>query len=369
LKTKKIKIGVDVTALIYSNKVTGIERVIVETNKNLFKVLDSEVYELHPFTVASGIEGHEHIHPYLLSDPVFTKPLVELRDCDILLFGGINLNIPFKEILDSKKKNKIKILSFIYDILPLTYPESLPDAVTSAGRAVNLSGKNFFRFYLQAMFSLSDHVILNSKHVEDEISRLRWNVKPTITVIPLGAFDSQVMVSRPITSACHGVYVSTLAARKGHEELLDAFNLLWDEGFDCTLTLIGGRGWKIDAVLEKIENHPLKDIKLFWRQNLVDFEVDEIYAASNIAFCVSEAEGFGLSLEEGLSKGLKVIARDIPVFRERDYLNLYFFSGGAKELSDKIREVSVLPTKPLKPNEIRTMTSFANDVSQIIKLL
>jgi glycosyltransferase involved in cell wall biosynthesis len=113
----------------------------------------------------------------------------------------------------------------------------------------------------------------------------------------------------------------------------------------------------------------MKDKKLFWRQNLVDSQVDEFYASSDIAFIVSEGEGFGLALEEGLSKGLKVIARDIPVFRERNYPNLYFFSGAARELSEKIKEISALPTKPLKPNEIRTMESFANEVAQLIKLL
>jgi glycosyltransferase involved in cell wall biosynthesis len=113
----------------------------------------------------------------------------------------------------------------------------------------------------------------------------------------------------------------------------------------------------------------MKNKKLFWRQNLLDAQVDEIYAASDIAFNVSYSEGFGLSIEEGLNKGLKVIARDIPVFRERDYPNLYFFKGGSQELRNAIKEVSVLPLKPIKPHEIRTMESFANDVVQIIKLL
>ena len=369
MKDNKIRIGVDVTGLIFSNQVTGIERVIVETNKYLFKFLDPQIYELHPFTTVPNLEGRTQVHPYLLSDPVFTKPLIDFHDCEILLFGGINLNIPFKDLLSLKENNKIKVLTFVYDILPLTNPEWFLDPISNTGRPINLSNKTYFHIYLQAMFALSDQIILNSEHVRNEIDQLGWEVKPRVKVIPLGAFDTQVQVVKPPVSGLHGVYVSTIAARKGHEDLLAAFDLLWKDDFDVTLTIVGSKGWKVESFLESIERHPMKNIKLFWRSNLVDSQVDEIYASSNFAFIVSEDEGFGLALEEGLSKGLKVIARDIPVFRERDYPNLYFFSGGAKELSEKIREVSVLTTKPLKPNEIRTMESFVNEVARLIELL
>lgn len=369
MKINKIRIGVDVTALIFSNQVTGIERVIVETNKYLCKFLDSQIYELHPFTTVTEFESHAKIHPYLLADPVFKKPLINFTDCQILLFGGINLNIPFKELLELKKNRELKILTFIYDILPLTHPEWFPDPITSTGRTITLSNKNYFHIYLQAMFALSDHIILNSEHVKNDIDELKWALKPKTTVVPLGAFDSRFQVNKPLGSGLHAVYISTIAARKGHAELLAAFDLLWGDGFEITLTLVGSKGWKVEGLLKAIESHPMLDKKLFLKSNLVDSEVDELYASSDIAFIVSEDEGFGLALEEGLNKGLKVIARDIPVFRERDYPNLYFFSGAAKELSEKIKEISVLPTVPLKPNEIRTMENFANEVTQIIKLL
>lgn len=369
MKNNKIKIGVDVTGLIISNQVTGIERVMVETNKHLFDFLDPQVYEIHPFTTVPEIKSRVHIHPYLLSDPVFTKPLIDFNECDILFFGGINLSIPLKELFNLKQKKRTKIVVIIHDILPLTHPEWFSDPVTSNGRSIKLSGKNYFHIYLQAMFAISDQVILVSDQVKNDINLLGWNLKPKFAVVPLGAFNSQIEGIKSSTSGLNCVYVATIAPRKGHQELLDAFELLWEENFEITLTLVGNRGWEVEGLLNKIESHPMKNKKFFWKSNLVDSQVHEIYAASDIAFMVSEGEGFGLPLEEGLSKGLKVIARDIPVFRERNYPNLYFFSGGAQELSDKIKEVLVLPTKPLKPNEIRTMASFANDVAQIIKLL
>jgi len=64
-----------------------------------------------------------------------------------------------------------------------------------------------------------------------------------------------------------------------------------------------------------------------------------------------------------------VIARDIPVFRERPYPNLYFFNGQTEDLSQKILEVAQLPVKPINPGTIRTMQAFAQDVAEIISLL
>jgi glycosyltransferase involved in cell wall biosynthesis len=369
LKIKKIEIGVDVTGLMHANYVTGVERVMVETNKNLNKFLDAEIYELHPFSTLPNNQIRQHAHPYLLSDPVLAKPLVNFEECDILFFPGINLNIPVKELMKLKVDKKVRILTVVYDILPLTHPEWFIDPTLSAGNSIKISAKSSFQIYLQAMFALSDQVILTSNNVKNEISKLGWDIKPEIKILPLGTFNNQVKFSRSVSAGLFTVYVSTVAPRKGHEELLTAFDLLWSEGLDVTLTLIGNKGWMIEDLIEKIETHPMKNKKLFWRQNLLDAQVDEIYAASDIAFNVSYSEGFGLSIEEGLNKGLKVIARDIPVFRERDYPNLYFFKGGSQELRNAIKEVSVLPLKPIKPHEIRTMESFANDVVQIIKLL
>lgn len=369
MESKKVKIGVDVTGLLQADHVTGIERVMVETNKNLLKFLNPEVYEIHPFSTLPNIKKPRHTHPYLLSDLVVAKPLIDFEECDILFFLGINLNIPFKELMKLKVNKSVRILTVVYDVLPLTHPEWFLEPPTGTENLTKRSAKNYFQIYLQAMFALSDQIILTSDSVKNEISKLGWGLEPNIKILPLGAFNNHVQFSPSVFPGLHTVYVSTVAPRKGHEELLAAFDLLWNEGFDVTLTLVGNKGWMIEDLIEKIETHPMKNKKLFWRQNLLDSQIDEIYRVSDIAFSVSLGEGFGLSLEEGLNKGLKVIARDIPVFRERNYPNLYFFNGGSQELSNTIKEVSVLSAEPIEPHEIRTMENFAIDVVQIIKLL
>jgi glycosyltransferase involved in cell wall biosynthesis len=231
--------------------VTGIERVMVETNKNLLKFLDPLIYELHPFTTVPGLERHAHLHPYLLSDPILSKPLIEFDDCDVLFFGGINLNIPIKDFLNLKQNKKLKIITIVHDILPFTHPEWIPDPVASTGRRIKLTTKTSFHIYFQAMFALSDQIILVSKHVNDEISRLGWSLKPKIAVVPLGAFDPQIPVSESSAVGTNTLYISRIAPHKGHEELLAAFDLLWNKGIDITLTLIGSNGWDVDKFIKK----------------------------------------------------------------------------------------------------------------------
>jgi glycosyltransferase involved in cell wall biosynthesis len=157
--------------------------------------------------------------------------------------------------------------------------------------------------------------------------------------------------------------------RKAHLQLIEAFENIWEQGIEVQLNIVGNEGWLVDDLIDLILNHPEFNKRLFWHKGLSDEAVNQIYEASQLAFAVSFDEGFGLNLEEGLAHGLKVIARDIPVFRERTYDNLYFFEGGAHELSAKIVEVLELPTNYSENSKVRTMEDYTLDVIKLLDLL
>jgi len=365
---KKI-VGLDVTSLLHGRQVTGIERVIVETHKYLTNLLDTDEYELVPVSTITELTKKSNMHPYLATDPILAKPLANFKECDILFFTNINIGLPMKELIALKRDKNLKIISLIHDILPLKHPEWFATPEKLTGESITLSGKNFYQIYIQATFAMSDKTILISEHVKNEIISLGWKFLPEFNVIPLGSFDSKPLTKKREKVGLNTVYVSTVTIRKGHDQLIEAFEILWSKGIDITLTLVGGKGWLVSDLLEKINNHPENGKRLFWKQRLLDSEVEQIYADSDIAFATSYDEGFGLVAEEALSKGLKVIARDIPVFRERSYPNLYFFDGGADSLSEKIMEIVEKPTEPIDPGTIRTMQAFAAEVAEIISLL
>jgi glycosyltransferase involved in cell wall biosynthesis len=364
---EKKRIGLDVSNLIISKQVTGIERVCIEINKGITKLFDSKDYEIEPFVTIPEFKKPVDVHPHLASDPIFNKPLASINTFDVLFFGSINISLPVPDILRLKREKGVKVVTLVHDILPITHPEWFPVPEMSTGRQVALSSRNAFQIYLQASFALSDRLILTSQHVFNEIMNYKWNKIPKLSIIPLGAFEIPSKKKKISHQGLRTIYLSSVTIRKGHAELLSAFDLLWEQGIDISLTIVGNKGWLIDDFIERLQSNPQKGLKLFWKERLLDSEITELYKITDIAFVTSEDEGFGLVLEEGIANGLKVIARDIPVFRERDYPNLYFYSGGPKGLSEKILEVARLPFEENVGTTVRSIQDFNLELAEVIK--
>jgi len=367
LTQKKKQIGIDVSCLTFPKHATGIERVLVEINKRLISLLDPDEYEVNPFVTQPDFKRPTQLPEFLTKDPIFNKQFASIDSFDTIFFGGINVNLPMAALMRLQRERHVRIVSLVHDILPITHPDWFPVPIFAGGREVGLSSRNVFQIYLQSTFSLANHVVLVSQHVKNEIMRYKWNRLPEMSVLHLGAYELPVENRKIPHTGIKTIYVSTVTIRKGHAELLSAFELLWTQGVDISLTIVGNRGWLIDDFIERMTSHSAFGTKLFWRERLNDREVATLYDEADIAFIVSEDEGFGLVLEEGLANGVKVIARDIPIFRERDYKNLYFFSGGPKELSEKILQVAPIPFDPMPAGSIRTIDKFVAGLSDILR--
>ena len=121
--------------------------------------------------------------------------------------------------------------------------------------------------------------------------------------------------------------VGTLEPRKGHAQTLAAFELLWDKGIDANLVIVGKRGWLIDQLIHRLEQHSQRHSRLFWLEGISDEYLEKVYAASTCLIAASEGEGFGLPLIEAAQHKLPVIARDIRIFREVAGNHAYYFYG------------------------------------------
>jgi glycosyltransferase involved in cell wall biosynthesis len=80
----------------------------------------------------------------------------------------------------------------------------------------------------------------------------------------------------------------------------------------------------------------------------------------------SDEEGFGMFLEEAITLGLKVVASDIPVFRERAQSNLFFAPLSAAGLAEGILQAAAAPWQSLADRPVRTMRDFACDFSNLV---
>jgi glycosyltransferase involved in cell wall biosynthesis len=87
----------------------------------------------------------------------------------------------------------------------------------------------------------------------------------------------------------------------------------------------------VEDLVRRLSKHPMLGKRLFWLEGISDEYLEKAYAASACLIASSEAEGFGLPLVEAARKGLPIIARDIPVFREVAGDYAFYFSGMSPE--------------------------------------
>jgi len=132
--------------------------------------------------------------------------------------------------------------------------------------------------------------------------------------------------------------IGTLEPRKGHAQVLDAFEHLWRRYTDANLVFVGKKGWMVDQLVERLGNHLEHGNRLFWLEGISDEYLEKIYAGSTCLIAASYGEGFGLPLIEAAQHKLPIIARDIPVFREVAGEHAYYFNAQQPgELAEAVR--------------------------------
>lgn len=219
------------------------------------------------------------------------------------------------------KQHGVRLWFVMYDLLPAQKPEWFSDKVIVR-----------YRKWLQTIAGLADGFFCISPAVADDLRRyladhlkLPEQQMPDLAILPMGwdiqlaphssGMSTQVVkLLSVMQSRSTALMVGTLEPRKGHADVLAAFDLLWQRGDDCLLVLVGRPGWKTEHLQQSLRNHPHAGKRLFWLPNATDEEVERLYAACTGVIAASHGEGFGLPLIEALGHGKPVLARDIPVF-------------------------------------------------------
>lgn len=116
--------------------------------------------------------------------------------------------------------------------------------------------------------------------------------------------------------------------RKRYDQVLEAFNILWQKGIDVNLEIVGRPGWKTEETISIIENSKYLNKKLFWHKNFIsDKELSALYANCTAVLFATEAEGFGLPVIEASLHNKPLILRDLPIFKEIAKESAFYFSG------------------------------------------
>lgn len=299
--------------------------------------------KLASLAISLPLRGLLWLNRNALPAPQRAVPLqVQAGDQLVLLDSSWHDDIfPLAEKL---KRQGVGIVSVIYDLIPLTHPQ-----FCDAGLV-----KVFDRWFDWIAATADGFMAISqtiSEQVDSEIQRRlgeaeaakRWHgyfhlgseldlLRNEARVHP----DLQRMFRDP---APVYLMVSTIEPRKNHAYLLDAFELLWAQGSNARLCIIGKIGWKCEALVERIKRHPQWDKRLFMFNRINDKSLEFAYANARALVFPSHVEGFGLPLVEAMQRGLPAMASDIPVFREiGGEFMAYFNLDDPQTLADRVTQ-------------------------------
>jgi glycosyltransferase involved in cell wall biosynthesis len=232
----------------------------------------------------------------------------------------------------------------VHDLLPVLRPEFFP-AGAAEGHAA----------WLAAITAEADSLISISAAVREELRAWQTALPaaparlPQLHVLHHGADFTQAAVPEgappgAAEQACLAqlrrvptfLMVGTIEPRKGHLQALAAFDLLWQQGVEVNLAIVGHEGWTalpsherrtIPQIVARLQQHPQRERQLFWLRGIDDTLLQQVYQASDCLLMATEGEGFGLPLIEAASHGLPLLLRDIPVCREVAGQHASYFNG------------------------------------------
>lgn len=346
------RIFLDITATSRNDLKTGIERAARALLMELIKHPPLG-YRIEPIYLSNdgGAWHYRFASSYtlgLLGCPtdVLSDEIVEPETGDILF--GLDLSDVLVKAeqagLFGHYRNKgVSVFFMVYDLLPIRMPEVFPPNA-------DLHHIN----WLQAISKMDGAICISSAVAED---LKRWQAETGLTQkrtrpfkiehIHLGAdlcnsaptagpSDHIDLMLAEINSRPSFLMVGTIEPRKGHLQVIEAFEQLWKSNIDVNLIIVGKEGWKavqddmrrnIPELINCLEIHTETNKRLLWIKESSDEDLEKIYAACTCLIAASFGEGFGLPLIEAAQYNLPIIARDIPVFREVAGDHAFYFRG------------------------------------------
>ena len=343
-------IYIDVTGTMEARFTTGIQRTVKQFTQRMTEQKGNVILlQKIPNTSEYGIVTLKQFeNPDRENGEVYERKIslneIGNRDIFLDLDSVWNLFEDRRQMIYPKLKSQgVTIVTQVYDILPIQYPQFFEENTAW-----------HFLLYLSSVLTYSDVILVNSNATKKAIEALAADRRipyKTIKVVPLGAdFQERSVkeedISEGICKAIRKPYIlmlGTLEPRKNHKILLDAF----DEGLSrlpVNIIIAGRKGWNIDHVIQRIKNHSQYGNRIFFYENPTDVEVSALYHHAYGLVIASFGEGFGLPLIEALHYQKLVFASNIEVFREigQDCC-LYFNPNNPETLIQRVAETIADP--------------------------
>lgn len=380
-----MKVYIDISEFLKIDAITGIQRVMREiivrfigykefetillsySEKNdYFKIVDNNRF-LEFFERNIGNKEEIFNGTYL--------EIEEMKEGDIFFDLDVAWSATLKRsyLLPKLKKQHVKIVAQIYDIMAITHFQYFTEHFTYT-----------FMEFIGAHLLYADTIIVSTKAslkileefalkvgagpIEGKVAYLgadfKRNVNENVKV--------QSKVDEIVQKEKYILMVGTIEPRKNHQLVLDAFNKgIANLGYN--LVFAGRIGWKNEKFLHDMETHPYYGKRIFHIANASNADIDYLYSNAFLVAFPTHMEGFGLPLVEALEHGVPVVATDIDVLKEIGGDYCYYFK--ANDVQDFVKQIEQIQNNEKiyieKKEKLRTYCPItwdqsANQMKEII---
>lgn len=276
------------------------------------------------------------------------------------------------------KSRGAKVAVLLYDLIPLTHPQFVPEQAVEP-----------FREYLQSVAEHADMTVAISDTVRRQVEELFGQPDYATNCQHFSSFELgaefqlaqgsvrdhiRAVFTEEAVNAPH-LMVATFDPRKNHHYALDAFEKVWEKHPSRKLCFIGRVGWLCSDVIERIQNHPRLGKQLFALHDVSDAELNYCYQRARSVLFPSIVEGFGLPIVEALWHGKHVFASGTEIHREVgrnecSYCDLSSSGSLADQILEwELQQSEVSPVRDSAYEPVSWAQSIASLTSQCCELL
>lgn len=247
-------------------------------------------------------------------------------------------------------KMSCKVHTYFHNLSILMNQESMP---------VSWKMKNLLKRAIVTNYARNtDNWVVQTSNTESLIkSKLPWKGK-NFYRFPI-YFIPEEFKSTGTENGKDYVFVGNYTFAKGHDQLLEAWKLLHDEGINVTLHVTL---WNCESFLPKVRTAVKDGVRIVNHGEVPFGELGKLYRTCKAVVYPSFNESLGLGIVEGLYAGCDIIASDLPFTHAICIPSEVFDPHSPQTIADAIKRYE-------KCHSSRSQLTIHDCLSELIELI
>ncbi len=305
-----MRIGID--ARFYGTQAKGLGRY----TQKLITHLES-IDNKHEYVIFLRDDNWDEYHPtnprftkvranyrwYTLAEQLFFPLTIRRQHLDVMHFTHFNVPLWYRG----------RFIVTIHDLILTKYPTQ---RASTLGPLLYRLKHLAYQTAIRSAIKRSQHIIAVSEYTKRDIVE-HFPVEPNKISVVYEAVEpptQEVVSDTSVLERYHIaepylLYVGNVYPHKNIERLLDAFEILREQGRDIRLVLVGKADYFMKRVQAVVQSKPYAHDVIFTGY-VPDGELPTLYRHASVYTFPSLCEGFGLPGLEACSLGLPVVASD-----------------------------------------------------------